>query len=302
MKCFKGILVWDMVGGRYEIRLNSRQYQSSSRSMTPHGILGLAPNSTKSEIKARYYELCKVYHPDKLYANSKAKDSSLRSSSEKFKQIQWAYEKLIRNRPPSGKPDFSNYDFYNRAAFYEQQQKAYDRKYDTYTSGGYGRDGYTDQYGFYYSNNENQKQTGNSKNRILAGALFGFVSISGYGFFYLYNLMHSRLSESLDKSHLEALATLRLASMKRKGKFPQRHRDLEKKNIGSKNSQYPLSSEFIGNGTDEFISTDSRPRLEHDNQAFYLSPTKDEQIMRFLATFDFKEGRENVCFPYGRFK
>ncbi|OLY85476.1 Chaperone protein dnaJ 1, mitochondrial [Smittium mucronatum] len=301
MKSFERFLFRNAASLWSRNRLVSRLYQSSSRSLTPHGVLGLAPNSTRSEIKARYYELCKVYHPDKLYAKTGNKNSSSGGDGEKFKQIQWAYEQLIRNRPSIGKTDFSNYDFYNRAAFYEQQQRAYDSSYNTNNGNGHNRQGYADEYGFYYSKNAGPQEKSNARNRILAGVLFGFVSISGYGFLSFYSAMTIKVSESLEKSHLDALAMLKQSHMKGRGIVTQRLLDLESKNFEYNNAQLSRLDDHLENELSTLETSQFSPKPQSGNQTFYLSPTKDEQIMRFIATFDTEEGGERVCFPYGRF-
>jgi preprotein translocase subunit Sec63 len=69
---------------------------------SPYEILGVGRYSTQKEIRKRYLELCKIYHPDV----SKLKDTTAR-----FKDIKYAYEvlthktipkqPLIRHYPPS---------------------------------------------------------------------------------------------------------------------------------------------------------------------------------------------------------
>lgn len=47
-------------------------------------VLGLGEEATREEIKSRYRELMKKYHPDRLPASEE--------SLEKAKQITWAYD------------------------------------------------------------------------------------------------------------------------------------------------------------------------------------------------------------------
>lgn len=71
-------------------QLQHRSYHASSSqraaSKDPYTALGLKRSATKDEIKSKYRELAKKYHPD-LNKNDK-------NASEKFKEISAAYEIL----------------------------------------------------------------------------------------------------------------------------------------------------------------------------------------------------------------
>jgi len=58
-----------------------------SASRTPYEILGISPNSTRPEIKARYNELAKKLHPD-LHGGD----------ATKFQELKTAYQKIINNQ------------------------------------------------------------------------------------------------------------------------------------------------------------------------------------------------------------
>jgi curved DNA-binding protein CbpA len=58
----------------------------------PHMILGLSPSATEKKIKKTYRRLAMKFHPDKNPDDPEAE--------KKFKQIQWAYEKLRKNKRP----------------------------------------------------------------------------------------------------------------------------------------------------------------------------------------------------------
>lgn len=58
----------------------------------PYKILGLSPDATEKQIKTGYRRLAKKFHPDKNPDNPEAE--------RKFKQIQWAYEKLRKHKRP----------------------------------------------------------------------------------------------------------------------------------------------------------------------------------------------------------
>lgn len=59
----------------------------------PYEILGVPRNATKEQIKKAYIELAKKYHPDK-YQNNPLSELA----EEKFKEIQEAYDFLMKNK------------------------------------------------------------------------------------------------------------------------------------------------------------------------------------------------------------
>lgn len=59
----------------------------------PYQILEVSPNASNDEIKKAYRELSRKYHPDS-YANNPLSDLA----EEKFKQVQEAYEQIMRER------------------------------------------------------------------------------------------------------------------------------------------------------------------------------------------------------------
>ncbi len=59
----------------------------------PYEVLGVSPNATDDEIKKAYRELSRKYHPDSYVDNPLA---SL--AEEKFKQVQEAYEQIMKQR------------------------------------------------------------------------------------------------------------------------------------------------------------------------------------------------------------
>lgn len=63
----------------------------------PYQVLGVSPNATDEEIKRAYRELVKKYHPDN-YQNNPLADLA----QEKMKEINEAYDALIKNGPSSG--------------------------------------------------------------------------------------------------------------------------------------------------------------------------------------------------------
>ena len=60
---------------------------------TPHEILNVPPNADKDTIKAAYRKLANQYHPDKV---SRLGKEFQELAESKFKEIQEAYQKLVR--------------------------------------------------------------------------------------------------------------------------------------------------------------------------------------------------------------
>eukprot|EP00924_Labyrinthula_sp_SR-Ha-C_P003840 augustus_masked-scaffold_3-processed-gene-6.61-mRNA-1 protein AED:0.46 eAED:0.47 QI:0/-1/0/1/-1/1/1/0/196 len=62
--------------------------------LDPYEVLGVGQFANKDEIKKRYYQLAKKYHPDLSQGASKAERER---NAEKFKQVSWAYEYLTKD-------------------------------------------------------------------------------------------------------------------------------------------------------------------------------------------------------------
>lgn len=60
---------------------------------TPHEILDVPPGASQEEIKAAFKQLANKYHPDKV---AHLGDEFKVLAEEKFKEIQEAYQQLIR--------------------------------------------------------------------------------------------------------------------------------------------------------------------------------------------------------------
>lgn len=59
----------------------------------PYEVLGVAPNASNDEVKKAYRELSRKYHPDS-YADNPLADLA----EEKFKEVQEAYEQIMKQR------------------------------------------------------------------------------------------------------------------------------------------------------------------------------------------------------------
>ena len=65
--------------------------------MDPYRILGVSPQASDEEIKKAYRTLSRKYHPDANINNPNAAQAE-----EKFKQVQQAYEQIMREREQGG--------------------------------------------------------------------------------------------------------------------------------------------------------------------------------------------------------
>lgn len=61
--------------------------------VNPYQVLEVSPNASNEEIKKAYRELSRKYHPDS-YANNPLSDLA----EEKFKQVQEAYQQIMKER------------------------------------------------------------------------------------------------------------------------------------------------------------------------------------------------------------
>ena len=75
----------------------SEYYLHESSDRDPYNILGIAPDVSDSEIKARYRELAVQNHPDKLIASGMP-DELVQKATEKLAVINSAYEKVCTQR------------------------------------------------------------------------------------------------------------------------------------------------------------------------------------------------------------
>jgi len=64
-------------------------------SKDPYEILGLSKDASKEEINKKYKELVKKFHPD--FIQGKGLDEEfLKFAEERMKEINWAYEVLMK--------------------------------------------------------------------------------------------------------------------------------------------------------------------------------------------------------------
>lgn len=63
----------------------------------PYEVLGVSPNASNDEVKKAYRELSRKYHPDS-YVDNPLSDLA----EEKFKEVQEAYEQIMKQRESGG--------------------------------------------------------------------------------------------------------------------------------------------------------------------------------------------------------
>ena len=63
----------------------------------PYEVLGVPRNASNDEVKKAYRQLCKKYHPDSYVDNPLAE-----LAEEKFKEVQAAYEQIMKEREGGG--------------------------------------------------------------------------------------------------------------------------------------------------------------------------------------------------------
>ena len=68
----------------------------------PYQVLGVSPNATDEEVKKAYRQLSRRYHPDANVNNPNAAQAE-----EKFKQVQQAYEEIMKMREQGARGSYS---------------------------------------------------------------------------------------------------------------------------------------------------------------------------------------------------
>ena len=72
----------------------------------PYDVLGVSPNASDDEIKRVYRDLTRKYHPDANVNNPLAD-----LAEEKFKEVQEAYDIIMRERANGGNSCGNNYRY-----------------------------------------------------------------------------------------------------------------------------------------------------------------------------------------------
>ena len=71
----------------------------------PYSVLGVSRDASDEEIKKAYRKLSRKYHPD-ANINNPNKDQA----EEKFKQVQQAYEQIMKEREQGGRGGYEGFD------------------------------------------------------------------------------------------------------------------------------------------------------------------------------------------------
>lgn len=104
----------------------------------PYQVLGVSRDASKEEIKKAYRKLSKKYHPD-ANINNPNKDQY----EEKFKEIQQAYQTIMKMKNGGSSNTYSDYNYGN----YSNQNGYGSSGYGGYTNNS-GTDGYENQQDF----------------------------------------------------------------------------------------------------------------------------------------------------------
>lgn len=85
--------------------------------MDPYKVLGVSPSASNDEIKKAYRELSRKYHPDSYIDNPLAD-----LAEEKFKEVQQAYEQIMKQREGgySGGGSYTGGSSYGGGSSYNQ--------------------------------------------------------------------------------------------------------------------------------------------------------------------------------------
>ncbi|KAF9264268.1 DnaJ-domain-containing protein [Marasmius fiardii PR-910] len=101
---------------------------------TPHQIFHLSRSASQEEIKERYYELVRIYHPDK----NKSSESSEETAHARFQAISNAYN-ILRGHSPTSDSDaegLSRYGSMSQQATTASRRAAHIRRHrELYASG-----------------------------------------------------------------------------------------------------------------------------------------------------------------------
>ena len=177
--------------------------------MDPYQILGVPPYASDDEVKTAYRKLSRKYHPDANIGKPDAKEAE-----EKFKNVSWAYEEIMKIRTEGYSYTSSNSqrgpyatNGYSRGATSRASStygnnSYYGRGYNAKATGGQSGTG---------SQNTGYTSTGYGRNRVLQFDL-GQINTIGLGAdTYVYNAAISFINQSL---YMEAVATLDTAKIK----------------------------------------------------------------------------------------
>lgn len=129
----------------------------------PYEVLGVSPSASDDEIKKAYRELTRKYHPDANVNNPLAD-----LAEEKFKEVQEAYDIIMRERENRGNGGYGNYGYGNNS---------YGNSNSSYGNQGYG-------YNYGYGNGDNQgyqqNRSSGSQQDVEFQAVYNFINNRRY--------------------------------------------------------------------------------------------------------------------------
>lgn len=82
----------------------------------PYSILGISPNASDDEVKKAYRDLSRKYHPDS-YANNPLANLA----EERFKEVQEAYDQIMKERSGGGQRSYGGSQGYGSTQGYGSQ-------------------------------------------------------------------------------------------------------------------------------------------------------------------------------------
>ncbi|PVV00456.1 hypothetical protein BB560_005161 [Smittium megazygosporum] len=301
---------------------------------SPYDVLNLKPGATKAEIKKRYYELCKIYHPD-LQAHSKGKTSGAKSvnknippanHTEKFKQIQQAYEVLSKGKV-SYNTGSGYYEQAKGPSYYNEHiyRASYERakQYEEWYGPDFGKEGFSDA-----KRTKEETVKLNRSNMLLGSGLAGLAGASLIAYLFFISAKRSSLEESRDVAHIKALEMLNRAHMKAQGynfylndAYTAKSTDslnlsddhLPNKRAGNieqipfdsnDNQTKPSDTEIPEEGVKKMSLRDTKRYYRYGlvNRRHWFISSKDEVQMKHLGSIDYNDINHRVCFPYGTSK
>ena len=122
----------------------------------PYEVLGVSPSASDDEIKKAYRELTRKYHPDANVNNPLAD-----LAEEKFKEVQEAYDIIMRERENRGNGGYGGYGYGNSS---------------------YGGQGYGYNYGYGNGGNQGyqQNRSSGSQQDVEFQAVYNFINNRRY--------------------------------------------------------------------------------------------------------------------------
>ena len=139
----------------------------------PYEVLGVSPSASDDEIKKAYRELTRKYHPDANVNNPLAD-----LAEEKFKEVQEAYDIIMRERENRGNGGYGGYGYGNSSY-------GNNGSYGNNSSRGnnsYGGQGYGYNYGYGNGGNQGyqQNRSSGSQQDVEFQAVYNFINNRRY--------------------------------------------------------------------------------------------------------------------------